>query len=56
MRVLARALKEAGSETALARKLGVAADDLARWLAGRDALPVEVYCRTLALVPPARRV
>jgi hypothetical protein len=55
MQTLARALKDCGSEQVLARKLGVAAADLARWLTGRDTLPVEVYCKTLVLVAPSRR-
>jgi len=55
MRTLARALKDCGSEHVLARKLGVAAADLAGWLTGRDALPVEIYCKTLDLVAAGRR-
>jgi hypothetical protein len=50
MLTLARALKDCGSEQLLAKKLGVAAPDLARWLTGRETLPVEVYCKTLVLV------
>lgn len=55
MRTLGRALKDCGSEQALAKKLGVAVADLTGWLTGRDALPVEIYCRTLDLVAAGRR-
>ena len=54
MRTLARALKDCGSEQVLAKKLGVAAPDLAGWLAGRETLPVEVYCKALDLVAGRR--
>jgi hypothetical protein len=54
MRTLARALKDCGGETALAEALGVAAEDLARWLSGQAALPVRVYFRALDLVATGR--
>ena len=54
MRILARALKDSGGEKALAKALGVAAADLARWLTGHDALPVSVYFRALDLVARGR--
>jgi hypothetical protein len=55
MRTLAHALKDCGSEQLLAKKLGVAAADLAGWLTGRETLPVQVFCRALDLVAAGRR-
>lgn len=54
MRTLASALKDCGGERALAKALGVAAEDLARWLSGQAALPVSVYFRALDLVATGR--
>jgi len=54
MRTLARALKDCGGETALARALGVATEDLARWLSGQAVLPVSVYFKALDLVATGR--
>lgn len=54
MRILLRALQHCGGETALARSLNVSTEALARWLGGRDALPVDVYFRARRLVPATR--
>jgi hypothetical protein len=54
MRTLARALKDCGGEAALAKALGVAAADLARWLSGQVALPMNVYFKALDLVATRR--
>jgi hypothetical protein len=54
MRTLARALKDCGGETALAKALGVATEDLARWLSGQAAPPASVYFRALDLVATGR--
>ena len=50
MRTLAHALEDCGGRTALANALGVAAEDLARWLSGEAVLPVSGYFRALDLV------
>jgi hypothetical protein len=54
MRTLAQALKDCGGEAQLAKKLGVAVEDLARWVGGQAALPVSVYCKALDLVAAGR--
>jgi hypothetical protein len=50
MRTLARALKGCGSESALAKALGVAIDDVGRWLRGHEAVPASIYFKALDLV------
>ena len=54
MRTLSLALKASGGEAPLARALGVSAEALSSWLAGRDALPASVYLRARKLVTTGR--
>ena len=54
MRTLSLALKASGGEAPLAKVLGVTAEALSSWLAGRDTLPASVYIRARKLVATGR--
>src|SRR4051812_50167508 len=63
---LSLALRACGGEAPLAKALGVSADAMSEWLAGRGALPAAVYLKARALGsgkrwsllfdPPSRRL
>ena len=49
MQTLSLALRACGGEVPLAKALGVSAHSLNEWLAGRGALPADVYLKARAL-------
>jgi len=54
MHTLSLALRACGGEAPLAKALGVSADAMSEWLAGRGALPAAVYLKARALVSGKR--
>lgn len=54
MQTLALALRACGGEAPLAKALGVPAEELSEWLAGRGVLPAGVYLKARALASGRR--
>jgi len=54
MQTLSNALRACGGEAPLAKALGVSAQVVSEWLAGRGALPADVYFKARALAARKR--
>jgi len=54
MQTLSLALRACGGEAPLAKALGASAQDMSEWLAGRLALPADMYLKARALAARKR--